>query len=66
MKLREMADRYPNRKECADEMNITVGNLNMLISRGRGIEKMANGGWILINEKHKIFNFSKCHKPLVF
>ncbi len=56
MKLKEFADKYGFRSDCASALNITVSNLNMLISRGREIEQLKDGRWILITEKHKIFS----------
>lgn len=53
-----MANKYPNRATCAAEMRIQEGNLNMLISRGREIEQLKDGRWILISNKHKIFNLT--------
>lgn len=58
MKLKEIADKYESRAECATEMGITVSNLNMLISRGREVEQLKNGKWALMSSKHKIFELS--------
>jgi len=56
MKLKGFADKYPSRADCAAALCITVNNLSMLISRGREIEQLKDGRWILITSKHKIFN----------
>jgi len=56
MGLKEFADNYQSRALCAAALCITVSNLNMLISRGREIEQLKDGRWILITEKHKIFD----------
>ena len=55
MKLKEFADNYKSRAQCATALCITVSNLNMLISRGREIEQLKDDRWILITNKHKIF-----------
>ena len=58
--LRELADCYPNRAACALDMGITESNLNMLISRDREVEQLKDGRWVLITDKTKIFNLTRC------
>lgn len=58
MKLKEFADKYKLRADCAVALEITESNLNMLISRGREIEQLKSGKWILRSDKQKVFNIT--------
>ena len=53
--LRDFTEKFKSRAECATHIGITPTNLNMLISRGRTVEQLIDGRWIIVNEKNRIF-----------
>lgn len=58
MKLKEFADKYPSRADCAAALGLMVGNLNVLINRNRDFVQLASGEWIILVDNHKSFDIN--------
>lgn len=56
MKLKEFANKYKCRADCAAALGIKTKYLTVLISRNRNFIQLKGGNWVILSHGHKLFN----------